>query len=430
MHQSNIKAGTAIADITPPLEVGLLSSSIKGSYVIFESVRLPLKARVLVLESGNELVAVVALDLLALSNTSVGDWEQFKKGMSSIIPPHKIILTCTHTHNAPESAGLSSLYLTEAYRNWLNDTQTTINNAIIQAVESLQPCEVFYCVDMLKGFSLQRRISTSKGIVMSDSVQPISNELMQKQPIDHRVHTIRFKNGDKVLATVVQAACHPVHEMCIPHISAEFPGELCAVLEASGKNGLPLFLNGAAGDINPPTVSMGATDARRHGEALAKIVAQQDGLRTDEWEVKSGYKEWQLSIRPEMNMVNKGDALARFNAISLGQLAIVFLPGEVFTETALAIEKTSPFAQTIVVGFSENNIGYVPTEQAFDEGGYEIGPGKWSFLPKGADKIIMAKALELLQELHEEQYVSLAVNEKIRDEIIHAKNKNSNSEKL
>ena len=401
-----------MADITPPLEVGLLSSSIKGTYVMFESVRLPLNARVLVLESGNELVAVVALDLLALSDTSVGGWEHFKKGLSSIIPLHKIILTCTHTHNAPESAGLSHLYLTEAYCNWLNDTQKAISNAIIQAVQSLQPCEVFYSVDILKGFSLQRRIYTSKGIVMSDSVQPISNELMQKQPIDHRVHAIRFKNGDKVVATVVQAACHPVHEMCIPHISAEFPGELCAALEASGKNGLPLFLNGAAGDINPPTVSMGATDARKHGEALAKIVTQQEGLRTDEWEVRSGYKEWQLPIRTEMSVMNRADAVARVNVITLGQLAIVFLPGEIFTETALVIEKASPFAQTIVVGFSENNIGYVPTERAFDEGGYETGPGKWSFLPRGADKIIAAKALELLQELYGQEYVSAPVNGK------------------
>jgi len=252
-------------------------------------------------------------------------------------------------------------------------------------------------------------------------MQPISNELMQKQPIDHRVHTIRFRNGDKTLATVVQAVCHPVHEMCASHVSAEFPGELCAVLEASGKNGLPLFLNGAAGDINPPTVSMGAAYARKHGEALAKIATQQEGTGIDDSEVRSGYKEWQLPIRPEMSVMNRADAMARFNAISLGQLAIVFLPGEVFTETALAIEKASPFAQTVVVGFGENSIGYIPTERAFDEGGYETGPGKWSFLQKGVDKIVAAKALELLGELHDEQCGSVAVIEKNQDQVIHTK---------
>jgi hypothetical protein len=52
-----------------------------------------------------------------------------------------------------------------------------------------------------------------------------------------------------------------------------------------------------------------------------------------------------------------------------------------------------------VVGFGENNIGYIPTGAAFDQGGYEVGPGKWSFLEKGADETIYSAALKILEEL-------------------------------
>jgi hypothetical protein len=101
-----------------------------------------------------------------------------------------------------------------------------------------------------------------------------------------------------------------------------------------------------------------------------------------------------------MNITNKLDALARLNAIRVGSLAIIFLPGEPFVETALEIERCSPFAHTIVVGYSENTIGYIPTQQAYREGGYEVGPGKWSFLEIGADMVIRKEAIRLLEELY------------------------------
>ncbi len=68
MEPSPLLAGTSVTDITPPLEVGLLTSSVHGLYEPFQSVRLPLKARVLVLGTEQDLVAVVSLDLLALND--------------------------------------------------------------------------------------------------------------------------------------------------------------------------------------------------------------------------------------------------------------------------------------------------------------------------------------------------------------------------
>jgi neutral ceramidase len=402
MDQSILMAGVAWADITPPLEVGLLTSSVKGEYGSFESVRTPLKARVLVLRSAGEAVAIVSMDLLALNDTSVGGWEAFKKEMSSIIPSEKIILTCTHTHNAPESVALSNLYLTEPYRKWLAMVKQLTREAIETAMSQLRPCSLSLATSKLNGFSLQRRILVTGNIIMSDLVQPISAELMQREPVDKRVHTLRLQDAEgNGIATVVHAICHPVHEMCLPHISADFPGEMCLALEAQPENGIPLFLNGAAGDTNPPTVSQGPEFARRHGQSLARIAnLRQREIAIDTAIFRFAHQQLMLSERKEAKMTNRQDACARLSAIRIGSLAILFLPGEPFVETALAIEKSSPFEQTIVVGFGENNIGYIPTEEAFNLGGYEVGPGKWSFLEKGAEKKIYDSAMKLLEELY------------------------------
>src|SRR4051812_46048788 len=69
-------AGAASAEITPPLEVGLLMSSVDAVWAAFEGIQSPLMARALVLQPAGraggdgvaaEPVAVVALDLLGLN---------------------------------------------------------------------------------------------------------------------------------------------------------------------------------------------------------------------------------------------------------------------------------------------------------------------------------------------------------------------------
>jgi len=403
MNKSQLLAGAQAVDITPPLEVGLLTSSVKGLYEPFESVRLPLNARVVVLKSANEMVAIVAMDLLALNDTSVSGWNSFKEKLSDIIAPEKIILTCTHTHSAPESVAFSALYLSDVYKNWIAYIQVQISKAIKQAVTQLQPCQISFKSSILNGYSLQRRIPTPTGIIMSDSIQPIAAELMDREPVDRRVVSLCFENeaGD-CIATMVHAVCHPVHEMCLPFISSEFPGEMCIALEESGKHGMPLFLNGAAGDTNPPTVSEGPRYAQIHGQALAKVAQDQAGyedMAADD--LKFIHRDIQLQPRPEARVANKFDAVGRLRAIKIGELAILFLPGEPFTEIAFEIEKASPFVHTIITGFCENSIGYIPTNKAFDEGGYDVGPGKWAFLPRGTDEVIASNAIEMLNQLYQ-----------------------------
>ncbi|WP_018628635.1 hypothetical protein [Niabella aurantiaca] len=399
MSQSELCAGAAVTDITPPLEVGLLTSSVKAEYAPFESIRTPLKARTLVIASGKEKVAVVSLDLLSLTDTSVGGWGAFKEGMAGIVPAANIIICCTHTHSAPESAGLTALYQEPVYKRWMQKIQQDIRDAISTAAERLQPCRVSVATAVLEGYSLQRRIKQPEGMVISDSLQPVSEALMQGEPVDRRVKSIRLiGNGRQSIATVVQAVCHPVHEMCIPRVSADFPGELCTALEQSGKNGTALFLNGAAGNINPPTVSMGATYAKAHGAAMAALVDAGRSLPLADAACSFRSLVLPLMVREGSGITNPGDAVARISLLHFNSLVILFLPGEIFVETALEIERRSPFEYTVIAGFSENNIGYVPTPAAFVEGGYETGPGKWSFLEKGASDRIKEAAVDLLQQ--------------------------------
>ena len=109
-RMSFFSAGAAKIDITPPLNVGILMSSIEGKWSPFKAIRKPLYARVVVLTAGTQQVAIVSLDLLGLTDTSVGGWERFKRSLGEIIPKDNIIIHSTHTHSAPETLALTALY--------------------------------------------------------------------------------------------------------------------------------------------------------------------------------------------------------------------------------------------------------------------------------------------------------------------------------
>ncbi|MFD2164547.1 hypothetical protein ACFSJU_19230 [Paradesertivirga mongoliensis] len=403
MKPNEFTAGVAVEDITPPLEVGLLISSVEGRWTRFQSVRLPLKARILVIGPPHDRLAIVSLDLLGLSATVVGCWADFKARLSSLLPADRILITCTHTHNAPETLGLSDLYESEAFSTWIATVQKRIRRGIDVAFMSAQSCSVRIADFEVGDYSLQRRISTADGMVISDSLQPISKDLMELGPVDRRIHVVQFKSlQGNVISTMVHAVCHPVHEMCLPQVSSDYPGELCASLDASRACGISLFLNGAAGDINPTTVSCGHETAAAHGKAIAAVVkgSVAHAERIEPLPFAFRTEEIMLEPRKFEGAPDVKNCIARVAVLRLGSFSFVFLPGEPFVAIALEIEKASPFGKTIVVGYSENSVGYIPTIAAFDEGGYETGPGKWSFVQPNAEILIRRTISTMLSDLY------------------------------
>jgi hypothetical protein len=412
-------AGAASAEITPPLEVGLLMSSVDGVWARFEGIQSPLRARALVLQparqaGGNgvatEPVALVALDLLGLSGEAVGGWAQLKARVAAaagdVVRPERIVLACSHTHAAPESLALSNLCKTSAFQSWVAALVSAIGRAVREAAGKLRPCRLAYGSAAVPGLGIHRRIHTSRGVLLSHPPPPDEIVLSRGGPVDDLVNVIvarDLRDEAKVIATDVNATCHPVHEMCIPRVSADYPGVMSAALEASHPGSVALFLNGAAGNINPTTVSAGADASTRHGVALAAAVERQlaagNGLTPCDG---IAFKRRAVTLptrlpngRPEGRLLR-----AELAALRVGPASFLFLPGEPFVETGLKLRDRSPFDLTAVVGYSENYIGYVPTDAAFAEGGYETSFGKWSVLSSGSEPKLRREARALLKALH------------------------------
>ncbi len=190
--------------------------------------------------------------------------------------------------------------------------------------------------------------------------------------------------------------------MCNPYISPDYPGELCELLEDEHTGGVVMFLNGAAGNVNPRGVSAGAAAAQSHARELADCVshAVRQLKPIDAPSLHLHRRRFELPSRLPAGSDIGRRVPAEIAAMSVGDVGLLFLSGEPFAETALAVRRESPFQSTFVVGCSEETIGYVPTDEAFREGGYEIGFGPWSVLSPGSEAILRREADQLLHDLY------------------------------
>ena len=404
-------AGAGMAEITPPLDVGILMSSGRRLWKPFDGVRLPLHARAVVLQNTDRRIAVVSLDLLGLDGKAVGGMKRFKDQVAEAAGPmaagrmlkgDDLILASTHTHSAPASLGLTDLVHTKQFKSWVGFLARRIGAAIGGAAGSMRPCRLVAGSRSVPGLSLNRRIKTTRGVVPSRPTLPPEIVIGPEGPSDDTVQIAALVDGSgSPVAVLVCAACHPIHEMCIPQVSPDFPGQMSLELARRHAGLVALYLNGAAGNMNPPDVSRGAAHARRHGQRLAALADEALGeLRpVDGDRLALSWRTVRLPARDVGGRPLAEPLEAKIGAVRLGEAALLLLPGEPFIETALAIRKSSPWGFTMVVGYAEGYIGYIPTDRAFDNGGYETRPGAWSRVARGSEPIVRREALKLLSAM-------------------------------
>jgi hypothetical protein len=120
-----------------------------------------------------------------------------------------------------------------------------------------------------------------------------------------------------------------------------------------------------------------------------------DQLRHRPPRVKSAdYINWGLS----RSWAGVGPSLpVEVVTMTLGRdLALVFLPGEVFVELGLAIKRGSPYRTTLVVELSNCvETIYIPTRAAYAGGGYEVAN---SAVEPGSGEMLVETSLRLLRE--------------------------------
>ncbi len=116
--------------------------------------------------------------------------------------------------------------------------------------------------------------------------------------------------------------------------------------------------------------------------------------------IKTAFKTLALprKQRAAINAATGGDQESpEFNLTvgRLGDVAVVGLGGEAFNAIGKAIKTASPFPHTLIITHCNGAAGYLPTKEAYPEGGYEVQSS--SFGPGAAEEVVK----EAVRPLHE-----------------------------
>jgi sialidase-1 len=212
-------------------------------------------------------------------------------------------------------------------------------------------------------------------------------------------------HGGETRAILASYGCHPV--VCGPgnaRVSADYPGYLVRALESATKVRTAIFITGAAGDINPrDPLHPDPEKARPMGEALAaEILAALPRARPlNTLPIAVVSAPLRAIVRPEsekrfaarIQEFPEGPRIvSEVQALRLGELAFLSVPGEIVSGLGLAIQNSSPFAETVIVYNANDHLGYLVSDTVRREGGHETN----SAVSPDIEKPLLAAAREAL----------------------------------
>jgi len=428
----DLRAGEGSADITPPVGTELAGfHKAPGQERRSKGVRQPSSARVLILSTPRQEFALVSLDLCGISQ-EIGRAVKAEVAREASLRPENVHLCATHTHSMPtlrrfrQWGGLPSDYAAVVSKR--------IVEAAVQARRDLAPARLRLGKARVSGGNFNRTTKTWK---TDELFGKESTE--QERWLDTTLQALVFTRGEGRRPLVwYHFSAHPV---CYTDADTgpDWPGLVADALRSS--DGIsPSYLQGHCGDVNPGSGTPWLGDPQKTAEAiasalrraissarpvpttpvrhvagefevpldLAKERALLDQYRADpskctkgEW-VDAGFsREWS-------EVASKWDPSRTayrtpMSALRLGDVALLFHSGELYSAYGLALRRDSPFADTLLVGYTDDLIGYVPDPKAYEAGEYAatVVP-KIMDLPRfqpGVGRAFSETALGLLRKL-------------------------------
>lgn len=405
----SFSAGVGKVDITPNEPVVLAGSPTPKKA---SSVKTRLYVKALVLSAEGRKLAIVTLDTLKYPvDLVVQARRQIER--TTGIPAGNVIICASHTHSAP---------LWSYYKDKL---VTSITDAVAIAARDLTPCRIGVSKGKVEGVSENRRVRKDGKAWNRWQLAPSeAHKYPAEGPADPAFDVLALVGQDgRYKAVVYNFACHAANERTSV-ISADYPGAVQQYVEEHlGYGVVTLFLTGACGDVNPIYSVREDLLGEKLGREILRCLGQLKFIaRPVPWietreEAMPGrehpeFKEEEISLkwpgqlehyRATFNdMKNRAKPTYQyfFTGIRIGDdFAIVTNANELFCGIGMSIKKQSPFEYTMVAEQTNGAHGYVPTQKAFEGGGYETWFGEHSYLTTRAGEIIERESLDILNRL-------------------------------
>ncbi|MFI5152988.1 MAG: neutral/alkaline non-lysosomal ceramidase N-terminal domain-containing protein [Chitinophagales bacterium] len=226
---------------------------------------------------------------------------------------------------------------------------------------------------------------------------------------DHELDIIKFADEkNQLIAVLVNWPCHGTASGQENYlITGDWPAAAARYIRKfAGKDIVVAVSAGASANINPiygpgndfsEVEAVGYHVAREAWKVFDKIkTAPVQSIKFSNSVLSyPGKKMWKDRF-PEDCVGSGSDVKIRLSALKLENIVFMGVSGELMTEMGLQIKKASFYPHTIVLSHCNGLSGYICTDKAFTEGGYEP---KVSHLMPGVEKPLLEKCLEMISGL-------------------------------
>lgn len=438
-----MKAAVSALDITPPIGLPIGGNVRKDNKS--RGAHDSLYCNIVILESEGNRVCLLGFDLLGLSS---GICKRIKALVEEKtgIKRENIVITAIHTHSGPAVIERGQ-NMDGRCREYLEAIAERVAAEAALTVERTEAVKLKISKKMVFGLSFNRRLVMKDGpMKMNWEGVDIDSVERESGPIDPELTVISIGKPDgRIMGMLVNFTLHPAVLVGKDWLwSRDYIHYLDTYVKNNlGQNVVIHFTNGAEGNVNhinfrDKNQGRGFEEAQRIGEELAAQVLQLvkggEDLKADRLYCRS--RIISLPLRPiseemvrsaeklimesggyipslldgvpdevyaraiiELSQVEEKKQFTEIQAIRLGEVVIATLPGEAFAELGLDIKKRSAQKYTMLFGLANDYIGYIPTCEAFDEGGYETKTGHTSKLDKAAGELLTEEITDLIKEL-------------------------------
>ena len=430
-----VKIATFNVDATPPI----------GSPVAYASARSivdPLSARGIIIMAGDQKpVVLCAVDWIGIGNGGQDVWKAILAEAAGTTAD-RVAVHVLHQHDGCR-CDFSAEELLEARglggkrmdRKFAMETINNVAEAIRKAkAKSQEVTHVGVGKAKVEKVASNRRIMSADGktveIVRYTACRDPKAIAAPEGTIDPFVQILSFWNKDKPLASISYYATHPQSHYGKGDVSCDFPGIARRLREEALPGVEHIHFDGAGGNIGAGKYNDGSPERRpilagrlAKGMKLAweatkkyPVTAQDVNWATvsvavppakhlDEKVLLATLDDTKLKDKERMGVAGSLSWLQRCKAgykipigrLRIGEIDVLHMPGELFVEYQLNAQKMRPGNSVLMAAYGDYGTGYIGTEVAYTEGGYETSKRASDVAPEvegvlmGAVKLLLAR---------------------------------------
>lgn len=410
--KSDLKVGYCKLDITPGESLpmaGLGNSAQRKSKAVLE----PIFATCIALTDSKENTALFfSLDIQNAYGPVAGFREAVSKAVG--LPESQVMMSFTHNHSSVDIDNRTE----ESIERYNKTLCALLVEAAKNAIADRKVSQMYFAAVKTKGLNFVRRYIMNDGSLCGDNFGSMESGIRcHETEADPMLQLIRFEREDSRAVLMTNFQTHSNYTIHSGMLSSDVAGAFRDALEeASGCR--VIHFNGASGNINPksriPEENI-AADHRDWGRRLAlfamsavfKAVPDAE-LKMDQFtfQAKANHSQDHLvpvatqirdtfyatndrALCKEMGMPHGITSAYHAIAIvgnsrlpetipvhmfvfSMGDVAFAFAPIEMFDTNGMYIKEHSPFGMTFICGYSNYCQGYMPSEVAGENSGYEV----------------------------------------------------------